>query len=294
MNRLGIELSVSDVRKRLHRFGVSTTLTDDELSSLIDFQATTGVRDIAIVGKAGSGKDTSASIIMEMYPGQFGTDNMAEDLKKGALITFQAIQKDRQLLQGLSTFRTLLSSCYLDNVWRRILYRRTLSESELRITRLETPNDVVNWWRQRLFPYTSVTNEQIEGVLQYVYDDRFGDGGKWWSRFQPMDFQEEIQPLKSVILTDCRFPNEFLLAYSLGLRCLRVICDLETRIERLRRRDGSVDPSRLSHESEIALDFIYDSLDYQDVVCDMNMIDNNGTIEDTRHQIKMMSLGRVV
>lgn len=285
-------LLVNQIREKLSAFGVETTLTDVEISRLVGFQFQTNTRDIAIIGKAGSGKDTAGEIIRKHAP-SFGTDNMADDLKKGALITFQSIKKDRPLLQGLSQFRSLLPSCYLDNVWRRILYRRSLTNEETVSTTFESPQDVVAWWKERLFPRTKVEDRDIEQILQKVYDERFGDGAKWWSLFRPMTLEEVFQPVQSVVLTDCRFPNEFFLAFSLGSVCIRMLCDDEIRIERLRKRDGHVDVSRLNHESETALDHIFVEDRYENVRRQIIPIDNNGSIEDTEKQLLRLNLKRV-
>lgn len=286
----GVIEVIKHIKEKLKQFNVQTTLTEEELANLVRFQEQNGLRDVIIIGKAGAGKDTAGEILMRRKG--YGTDNMANDLKKGALITFQAVKKDRPLLQALSHFRSIHSSCYLDNVWRRILYRRTLQETVLRRTTLETPADVVSWWKERLFPTISVEKTEIETVLQKVYDERFGDGRKWWSLFEPMELVEEFQPLRSVVLTDCRFPNEFFLAYSLGLCCIRMLCDYELRVKRLEKRDGYVDEERLKHESETALDFLFEDPKYREIVREISTIDNNRTIKETELQLSRINLER--
>lgn len=284
-------MTPEQVYEHMAKWGLSTTLSHQELQTLIDYEHTARVRSFLIIGKAGAGKDTIGSILKEHYG--HGTDSNAYTLKQVARVAFGSIQKDRHLLQSLSWFRDLVPSCYLDDAWRRILYRRTLDAPVTVETVFESPTDVLLWIKRRLFVASpNVTTADIEKILQRVYDVRFDDGKPWWSRFEPMVLEETLQPVQHVVLTDTRFPNEMVTGWGIGAGLIRVLCEEPIRIERLRLRDGHVDPERLHDASETALDHVFTDPEYLPVVSKVNYIDNNGSLEETRQQVLSLTIER--
>ena len=281
------------IYKLMKEWGLSTTLSPQELGMLIEFEETAPIRSFLIVGKAGAGKDTIGNILKERYG--HGTDSNAYTLKHVARVAFGAVQKDRPLLQALSWFRDLVPSCYLDDAWRRILYRRSITKPVTVRSVFESPSDVLNWIKQRLFcAAPSITVADIEGILQRVANARFGDGKPWWSRFVPTELEETLEPVRHVVLTDTRFPNELVTGWGIGAGLIRVLCDEATRIERLRKRDGHVDPDRLYDASEVALDPIFSDPQYHLVIEKMLDVDNNGTIDQLKTQVLALPIVKAV
>jgi dephospho-CoA kinase len=77
------------------------------------------------------------------------------------------------------------------------------------------------------------------------------------------------------VIDDVRLANEYEHYISKGYISIRVVCDDDVRIERMRKRDGDVDLAALQHRTETELD---------DVECDYT-IDNNGTTEQLAEQV---------
>lgn len=283
---------------------LETSLTQAELDTLKQQEKEALFPSFVVIGKAGAGKDTIGEYLAINYG--YGTDAMATTLKEIARVVFRMKEKDRVLLQALSNFRKLLPSCYLDNTWRRIMRRRKLAEkmtileptgfSRIREdiavdTRerfeFQSIDDVLQWIKSELFPETpNVTFEHISGILADVACERYGMSD-WQQFFAPCDRTRTLVPTHHVVLTDIRFPNELALALEIGVRVIWVQADEDIRIERLRLRDGSVDPARLYHESETALDELLASGVYSDKLI---LVDNNGTYEDLYEQVENIML----
>lgn len=279
---------------------IETSLTANELEMLQKQERTLFFPSIIVIGRAGAGKDTIGDWLSLHYGYQ--TDAMASTLKEIARVVFGVQHKDRALLQGLSSARKLLSSCYLDNTWRRILHRRQIAESgSARVNGSTLENhysgaephveeftfndseDVLHWIKDELYPETpDVEVEDIAGMLAGVADERYGDPN-WERHFQPTTLQRKLIPAQHVVLTDIRYPNELLLGLKIGAKAIWVQAHEEIRIERMRIRDGSVDPTRLNHPSETALDDLLASGMYDQQII---RVDNNGTYDDLYEQLE--------
>lgn len=77
------------------------------------------------------------------------------------------------------------------------------------------------------------------------------------------------------IVSDCRYMNEYEELTKIGFIPILIDCELETRIERVIKRDGSIDMKLLEGESEQT----YKLFDYT------IRLDNNGTFEELEEQI---------
>lgn len=282
-------MSPSSLTRQMLEWGQTTTLTHQELENLIEFEQTNFTRSAIVIGKAGAGKDTVGEILRDRYG--HTSESAAYILKRMAEVIFAVYEKDRVLLQGFNRFRRLVPSCYVDNVWRRIAWRRTLRGRTTSVSTFASPDQTVSWIQRELFPKSQVSDSDIESILQEIYDERYGDGRKWWSRFTPVVLKEPFEPLQHVVLTDTRFPNELFLGWGIGAVVVRIECDEPIRIQRLMLRDGHVDPSRLNHETEQALDHVFTSPQYEPVT--IFHIDNNGPMTDLHEQVYKLPIKRV-
>lgn len=99
-------------------------------------------------------------------------------------------------------------------------------------------------------------------------------------------FEEEhldtVFPQLGVVIDDCRFPNEadYIRNHPRGV-LIKLTAKEDTRIERLRVRDGSVDVERLQHASEQAVQAIPDDW-FADVV-DTTSLTIDGQAQRVRH-----------
>lgn len=261
---------------------VLTALTSKERKTIEEYELQSPYPTVLVVGKAGAGKDTIGDLLRERFG--YGTDSMAGSLKNIAEVAFGMKTKDRTLLQGLSALRTLLPSVYLDSVWRRIIFRRTLQGKERFVLSFSEPDDVLVWIKNELFPVTDEVDEnRVDFMLDQVYRDwKKIENGKWRDTFTSAQLVVESEPLKHVVLTDVRFPNELQLGLELGATIIQVHASEDRRIERLRRRDGHVDPARLRHSSETALDELLSSGELDNRLL---TIDNNGSMEELKEAV---------
>lgn len=281
---------------------IETSLSRGEIERLQEQERNLVFPSIIVIGRAGAGKDTIGDWLALHYGYQ--TDAMASTLKEIARVVFGVEHKDRALLQGLSSARGLLASCYLDNTWRRILRRREIAtngSAEIDNSALEThyvgaksiveefdfdtSEDILRWIKAELYPQTpAVDLEDIAGMLAGVADARYGHPN-WERHFEPMTLRRTLVSAQHIVLTDIRFPNELLLGLKLGTKAIWVQADEEIRIERLYERDGMVDPRRLNHPTETALDNLLASGEYDDQII---RIDNNGTYDQLYAQLEAL------
>jgi dephospho-CoA kinase len=77
------------------------------------------------------------------------------------------------------------------------------------------------------------------------------------------------------VIDDIRLTNEYEHYTNKNYISIRVLCDDDIRIERMRYRDGDVDLATLYHHTETELD---------DIVCDYT-VDNNGTLDELATQV---------
>ena len=80
------------------------------------------------------------------------------------------------------------------------------------------------------------------------------------------------------IVSDVRFDNEYEVFVSEGFVPVLIDCDLETRVERVIKRDGKINYELLNHESE---------QNYKKFK-PMYILDNNGTFGDLYKEIDIM------
>lgn len=88
-------------------------------------------------------------------------------------------------------------------------------------------------------------------------------------------------PDKTLIVSDCRYPNEYNSFVELGFIPIFIDCAEETRIERVIKRDGFINLELLKHESELH----YKSFPYH------LKIDNNGSIIELEEQVDKLIRG---
>lgn len=86
---------------------------------------------------------------------------------------------------------------------------------------------------------------------------------------------------KPLIVSDCRYPNEYESFVALGFKPIFIDCALETRIKRVILRDGHINMEQLEHESENH---------YKKFPYDLRL-DNNGDIIALWMQVKKMLRG---
>lgn len=86
----------------------------------------------------------------------------------------------------------------------------------------------------------------------------------------------ELNPDKDLIVSDCRYPNEYEGFVNLGFVPVLIETDKEKCIERVIKRDGYINMELLEHESETNyLKFAYDL-----------KLDNNGSIIELERQVE--------
>ena len=93
-----------------------------------------------------------------------------------------------------------------------------------------------------------------------------------WIRYLHRKIEDEAFP--DVVVEDIRYRNEFEFFAGQGFVPVRLNCNYETRLARLKKRDGKVDLERLNHISETELDHLT-----------ILEIDNNGELQDLYRQI---------
>lgn len=86
---------------------------------------------------------------------------------------------------------------------------------------------------------------------------------------------------KTLIVSDCRYPNEYEAFVGLGFTPVFIDCKLETRIKRVILRDGHINMELLEHESE---------QHYKKFPYDLRL-DNNGDIISLGMQVDKLIRG---
>lgn len=271
---------ISQERMRGMREHFKTTLSEEELQELRSFEQSLAFPSIVVVGKAGAGKDTVGEYLQEHHG--YGTDSMAGILKVIAERIFAMEGKDRRLLQSLAQMRSLSPSCYLDNVWRRILKRRRLSFHLKETHFIHDKPSALLWVKWELFRGTDVSLSDIDAILREIALENFGSED-WGRSLLLGEVTQVLTPLKQVVLTDARYPNELAFALSVGAKAIVVEAEEDVRLERLRLRDGHADRERLNHSSETALDVL---LSEPDVAGRLLFIDNNAGIERLNEKVE--------
>ena len=104
----------------------------------------------------------------------------------------------------------------------------------------------------------------------------------YWLNMVGKQLAESTQPC---IVTDCRFLNEHVYLKERGAISIGIQVDINTRLNRLTKRDGSTQLNTLSDVSETEMDIYFDDLKYY--------IDNNGDLKSTFKAIDdlMVELG---
>lgn len=173
------------------------------------------MKDVAIIGKAGAGKDTVARLLDEVAPG-FIMLAFADQMKWFYHAIFTSVPPEPKPRKGYQWFGQMMRSHYAD-VWVKHLAEN----------------------------YSSIK--------------------EWMSN--------------PVIITDVRQPNEYEWCKENGFVIVKVTASGYTRLERMINRGDNFKMEDLHHETESYIDgFEYDFL-----------IDNSGTIEDLKEQIKRLT-----
>lgn len=94
-----------------------------------------------------------------------------------------------------------------------------------------------------------------------------------WIDMALADIEKECY--NSYIISDVRFDNEYEIFVDEGFFPVLIDCELDTRIERVIKRDGHINMDLLSHESE---------QNYKKFK-PMHVLDNNGTIEELSERV---------
>ncbi len=95
-----------------------------------------------------------------------------------------------------------------------------------------------------------------------------------WARYLVHRIEKEKPSL--FVVSDCRYPNELKMLWELGALPVFIDCPYELRMQRLAVRDGVVNESLLSHESEQAVDELRKVVNLDDIV----YLYNDGTLEE--------------
>ena len=88
----------------------------------------------------------------------------------------------------------------------------------------------------------------------------------------------KLEPKMNHIISDVRFDNEYEIFFNEGFFPVLIDCDLETRVERVIKRDGKINYELLNHESE---------QNYKRFK-PLYILDNNGTFDDLYKEIEEM------
>jgi hypothetical protein len=115
---------------------------------------------------------------------------------------------------------------------------------------------------------------EVRTGLQYLGTDvRRAQDPDWWVKRSLGEAVRALAAQRSVLYTDCRFPNEVGGARRIGCLTVRLDISAETQAQRLAARDGlRPDPEALRHPSETVLDD-YERFDVR--------VSNDGDIEAT-------------
>lgn len=121
-------------------------------------------------------------------------------------------------------------------------------------------------------------------LLQVIGSDvarNMVDKDLWVNRFkQDMKIIVETRKVLGIpetpfIMDDCRFPNEHQILKEMGWIGVYLYVDKDTRIARLRQRDGTAQEATLTHPSELALEEFKNELYWIDSTCDMSQLFKN-------------------
>jgi len=85
-----------------------------------------------------------------------------------------------------------------------------------------------------------------------------------------------------IIISDCRFENEYDLAVKNKFTPIRIVCDKDVAIKRILQRDGNCNVDLLESESEIGTRHLK-----------AIEIKNNGTVEEFYNKIELLLKGNV-
>lgn len=224
---------------------------------------------VGITGRAGSGKDTVASIAQELYPElNWQIKGFADKLRQVASL-LTGIPADEMKKQEVK--ERFLPSEWNDRITNRNgnTYGVSMTVRDL-LQRLGT--DAV---RDKLHP-NSWVNALMCDYQEIVFNHKWHRGEYWNKCLKCKDMfighklQRFCQPCRQVeyrswpnwLITDCRFPNELEAITSRGGICVRIV-----------RPDNPYPKS--NHESETALDGV-----------ELLTIINDGNIDQLRIKVK--------
>lgn len=154
----------------------------------------------------------------------------------------------------------------------RILRNEGVQEAYCELFQMFNWNPPQNLWR-KLEEFQQIPQEDTKdrkllqelGTYCREYDDYI------WVR--PLRELAEYQ--SNMCITDCRRRSEF--EQFLGFTSIYIDAPLELRLERLRRRDGTVREADLKHKAEQEIELLRDRCNY--------IVDNSGTLEELEKQL---------
>lgn len=128
--------------------------------------------------------------------------------------------------------------------------------------------------------------EEFEGGKPRKFLQWLGNTARQWDRdvwvkylMRKIKEAENIDcECMTIVITDCRYLNEFEIAKQQGFIPVRVVCDKEIRLKRIHAMGDAFDMEDLNHASETELDGVPVK----------HIIQNNGTFQDLLHAVNSL------
>lgn len=238
-----------------------------------DLVSTGRVRLVGISGKMGSGKDTVAPLVMDLWK-----------VQNTAQVSFASALKD-QLDEFFTTIRVWgarhpftaeVTGACADALAAELALAHGLPEAQAR----EFFTGPV---ATEVLSTPALTSRSRTAATRYALqklgtDVRRAQDDLYWVKRSALPVQQLLGAGQSVYSTDCRFTNELDAIRALGGVLIRVDVSPEVQAERLMARDGLVpDAGSLTHRSETEAD-TYPNFHVR--------VSNDGPLDDTIDQIR--------
>lgn len=215
-------------------------------------------KHVAICGFQGSGKDTMASILVSKYG--YVQFSFASILKDIIALLFQW---DRRMLDGTSNE---------SRIWREEV-------DEWWATHLQIPHLTPRWVLQHIG--TDVFRNQFHKDIWILHMKR-----------KIIEFQNEmyVGNMNRIVISDCRFPNEFELLNELGFQIIHIQRGVLPRWF-LKLQDGDIEEHDLAIDSDVDHNLKIHPSEYSFAFYISNQLDNvthiynDSTIDDLKETI---------